>query len=492
MQTDTLLLLCENHSFRFAMENICRLFFPQCKILRQGESEERIVTRLHGDGSVSVALELTGARAQASADVTPTQEEPLHDTTERRMEQLLFILLTRATGDHPPWGMLTGIRPSKLYRQQIAQRGRQAARQWLAKVYFVSEPKLALLDSILQQQAPLLCANDPMSFSLYVAIPFCPSRCSYCSFVSHSITNEKAQTQVVPYVAHLCEELAHTAAIAGELGLHLDTIYFGGGTPTALSAEQLDAICTAIQKNFHTNALREYTVEAGRPDTISPQILQTLQAHGVARISINPQTLNDAVLQAIGRAHTAQQTLAAYRLAQQYGFTINMDIIAGLPGDSLAGFQHTLEQVLACAPQNITVHTLAQKRASQLAAQKQQPVSGEEVQAMLQTAQAALTAAGYDPYYLYRQSRCAGNLENVGWAKPGTACLYNVNMMEEEQTVLAVGAGGVTKLKNPNGTEISRIFHYKFPYEYNSRFQEILARKQQIRDFYALYGTAAG
>ena len=317
-------------------------------------------------------------------------------------------------------------------------------------------------------------------------MPFCPTRCAYCSFVSQSV--EKAKKQIPEYHRLLLEELKETAKVADALGLNLRAVYVGGGTPTTFSAEQLSEMIRVVKDSFDMSQCEELTVEAGRPDTIDRAKLDALLKSGVSRISINPQTLQDNVLENIGRRHTAQQTVDAFHLAREAGFTnINMDLIVGLPGDTYETFCDTIEKVIALGPENVTVHSFALKRSSFITQ------SGEINKAhadaalagrMMAYAEKRLTERGLEPYYLYRQSRMAGNLENTGWAKPGTECAYNIFTMDETETVLACGAGGVTKLKNPYSEDLSRIFNFKYSYEYISRYPEILERKEGIAKQY--------
>jgi oxygen-independent coproporphyrinogen-3 oxidase len=323
-----------------------------------------------------------------------------------------------------------------------------------------------------------------------VGIPFCPSRCAYCSFVSHSIAGAAAQKLVPLYVQNLVAELGETGRLARALGLVPLAVYVGGGTPTALAPQELARVCGAIAQSFALPPGLEYTVEAGRPDTITREKLEILRAHGVNRLSVNPQTMRDEVLARAGRRHTARDCLESYALARRLGFdNINMDLIAGLPGDSPAGFCASLEQLIALRPENITVHTLAFKRAAQFSQQAQAGAAG--IVEMLQTAQTLLAAAAYAPYYMYRQSRSLGNLENIGWSLPGRYCRYNIDMMEESHTILACGAGGVTKCKQVGTDYLERIFSLKYPYEYLSRFDELMQRKQRMAEFYRTYNNNA-
>ena len=289
------------------------------------------------------------------------------------------------------------------------------------------------------------------------------------------------------YVARLCEELEKTAQIAHELNLRLESVYIGGGTPTTLTWEQMELLLRTIRRNFDFSCCREFTVEAGRPDTITPEKLKAMKRYGVDRISINPQTLNDGVLELIGRKHSARQTIDAFKLARKEGFHhINMDLIAGLPGDSLTSFQNTIQGICQLDPESVTIHTLAMKKSSKLTMEGKKLYRDECLEAaqMLDYAGEVLLSRQYAPYYLYRQSKMVGNLENVGWAKPGFESFYNVYVMDETHTILACGAGAVTKLKQPQGDYLERVFNFKYTYEYLSRFQEMLERKNQVRQFY--------
>ena len=312
----------------------------------------------------------------------------------------------------------------------------------LKEKYYVSDEKLELAYSTAVTQSDALNALDKRSYSLYVSIPFCPSRCSYCSFVSHSIESAGAKKLLPDYVKKLCEEIALTAETAKELGLRLDTVYIGGGTPTVLSADQLAEVMSAVKKNFDISKIREYTVEAGRSDTITEKKLEIIRDFGATRISVNPQTMNDSVLEAIGRRHTAKDVVSAFETARRLGFgNINMDVIAGLPTDTPESFAQTIETLCGMDPESITIHTLTVKRSSALFSEEERRIDGR-IGEMVGSGQKCLLGAGYLPYYLYRQKNTVENLENVGFAKAGYECLYNIYIMEEAQTILAAGAGG--------------------------------------------------
>ena len=399
--------------------------------------------------------------------------------------QLLYKLLCDFTGLTQPWGILTGVRPVKLLRRLAEESSEEQAVKKFEKDFFVSNEKIALSRETEHNERKILELSKPESFSLYVGIPFCPSRCSYCSFVMASI--ERAEKLIEPYTKLLCEEIKRTAEIANKLGLRLETVYFGGGTPTTLSAEQLDTVLGTVNNSFDMSTCREFTVEAGRPDTIDIAKLFALKENKVDRISINPQTVNNEVLKTIGRKHTAQQFFDAFELARKCGFdNINTDLIAGLPTDTTESFNNSLDSIVRLNAECITVHTLCMKRASRLTTEGvtldlQQARDARE---MLAYTQNVLGQNEYIPYYMYRQSRMVGNLENVGWSKRGFESLYNVYVMDETHTILACGSGGVTKLKRNNPDYLERIFNFKYPYEYIDRFDELIQRKSGIMQFY--------
>ncbi|MDR3344615.1 MAG: coproporphyrinogen dehydrogenase HemZ [Oscillospiraceae bacterium] len=478
-----------NPKFRYEMENLTRIFLPGQDLQTPDGSAD-----LFADEHIATAtVTLDGHTATHTADCClPTTHATYNSaeqeygiiTPEIRLGQALYQCLQELTGTPPPpWGVLTGVRPTKLFRRIAERDGESAAAEYFARELFVRADKIALARAVFHGQRKILGRGAPQSFSLYVGIPFCPSRCAYCSFVSHSITEQKAQKLIPAYVERLCEEIRVTGKIARELSLRLESVYFGGGTPTTLSALQLDSLLSAVDGSFELSTCREYTVEAGRPDTVTAEKFEVLRRHGVGRVSVNPQTFDDDVLRIIGRAHTAEQARTAYHLAREYGFAVNMDFIAGLPGDTPEGFARSIDEATALAPENITVHALAIKRAARLAANSAQ---GEPARFAdgLSKVNSALTDAAYRPYYSYRQSNSLGALENTGWAKSHFASAYNIYMMEEAHTVLACGAGAVTKLKEPCGDKIERVFNFKFPYEYLSRFAEILTRKEEITSFY--------
>lgn len=482
------------HDFHYECENLCRVYFPNEKINivygDEGDDPKEVVTRcipVDGGNRIEVSAEIDGRKAELDAVVTAPENE-LRDKSELKTAQLIFAALSELTGYTPPWGVLTGVRPSKLMLRLIADMGEEAAMNYFLGSLLVCPEKASLAKTVADAEEKIVALSQKDSFSLYVSIPFCPTRCSYCSFVSHSIANSNAKKLLPEYLDKLAEEIELTGAVASELGLKLESVYFGGGTPGVLEAPQMDRLLSGIEKSFDLSTVREYTVEVGRPDTVTPEKLRVLKLHDVGRISINPQTFNQRTLELIGRNHSVEQSVKAYMLAKTYGFrSINMDLIAGLPDESYDDFVASVDTALALSPENITVHTLALKRSSELNASGAGVANGNTAKRMLEYASLALSGKGYAPYYMYRQSKCVGNLENVGWCLDGHECLYNVFMMEECHSVLAVGAGAVTKLREPCGTNIERIFNYKYPYEYISGFDKITERKNGIKSFYLSY-----
>lgn len=479
------------HDFHYECENLCRVYFPNEKINivydESGEDSRTVVTRcapIDGGNLISVEAEIDGVSRSAQAEVKAGENE-LRDKSELKTAQLIFALLSEITGYTPPWGVLTGVRPSKLMLRLIDQMGAEGARRYFTEDLLVSEEKTNLAQTVAAAEEKIIALSERNSFSFYVAIPFCPTRCSYCSFVSHSIANSNAKKLLPEYLDKLAEEIRMTGEIASELGLRLESVYFGGGTPGVLEAPQLDRLLYAVENSFDLSTVREYTVEIGRPDTVTPEKLRILRLHNVGRISINPQTFNQKTLDLIGRNHKVEQAVKAYQLAKAYGFeSINMDLIAGLPEETLEDFKASVDTAISLSPENITVHTLALKRSSELNASGAGVSGGNAAKQMLEYASKRLYGSKYEPYYMYRQSKCVGNLENVGWCKSGKDCLYNVFMMEECHTVIAVGAGAVTKLCDPDSTNVERIFNFKYPYEYISGFDKITERKKGIKSFY--------
>ena len=483
-------LFLSGFSYRYECENLCRLFFPYSPVKVEawdqpgppspGEGPWAWAVIEGGPGAYSYQVTVSdGERALTRQAGAPALEE-------YSMTDLLYNAFVELTGNHPAWGMLTGIHPVKLLRQYVEERGEEKGLAHFQGHCYVTPPKAELAHRVLRAQGPAVEALRENDFSLYVSIPFCPTRCAYCSFVSQDM--EHAKKLMDPYFQLLLEEIEKVAQVTKDLGLSLVSVYIGGGTPTTLSAQQLSALCGKIRQVFDFSRCGEFTVEAGRPDTITQEKLLALREAGISRISINPQSLSDQVLRNIGRRHTAQDVVEAFRLAQRLGFSnINADLIVGLPGDDLTSFQRTLDGVIQLGASNVTVHSLAIKRSARLnspGGDLSAHSNAQEAAAMVDYSIQRLTQEGFEPYYLYRQTRMAGNLENTGWALPGTECRYNVYTMDECSSVIACGAGGVSKLKDPYSDRLERVFNFKNPLEYITRNGEILERKERVTQLY--------
>lgn len=384
------------------------------------------------------------------------------------------------TSINAPWGKLTGVRPVKIARTllQSGATDQEVIRMFEQEIGADSK-RSALAVSIAKLERSLIDQAYDDGISIYVGIPFCPSRCAYCSFVSFSV--DKCEQLLEPYMDCLLKEITASAELVKNMKRRVETVYIGGGTPTTLPPKQLERLLRALQESFDLSALKEFSVEAGRPDTITEEKLQVLKRYGVTRISLNPQSMNQSVLDKIGRRHSPQDILSAYSLARRLDFQhINMDVIAGLPEENYESFCNTLQILTSLDPESITVHTMSLKRASELNqnTSRYQITAGEVVGQMICFASECLGDVGYIPYYLYRQKNILGGYENTGYAKPGCGCLYNVYIMEEVQSILSLGAGGSTKIILPN--DIERIFNVKEPTEYIRRIDEMIERKQKI------------
>ena len=393
----------------------------------------------------------------------------------------LYNMLSKRTGKELPWGTLTGIRPTKIALTRLYEGWTEdEIRKYMADTYLTSREKIDLSVEIAEREKNLLSRVDyENGYSLYVGIPFCPTTCLYCSFTSFPIGAWRGKMHL--YLEALFKELEYVAHQMK--GKTLDTIYFGGGTPTALEAEELDAILTKIEETFDLSAVKEFTVEAGRPDSITEEKLRTLRAHGITRISINPQTMKQATLDLIGRRHTVEKVKEQFRLARELGFdNINMDLIIGLPEEDINDVRDTMEQIRELAPDSVTVHSLAIKRAARLNIFRERyaGLKIENTQEMIDLTASCARLMGLVPYYLYRQKNMAGNFENVGYAAPDKECIYNILIMEERQTIVACGAGTTTKVIFPKENRLERVENVKDVEQYISRIDEMIERKQKM------------
>lgn len=493
---------------RYYVQTLCMIFFPGATF---GENEqpgdgvpEVTVNIFPSDESVraSVIIKLNDTMSSASSTVWLTEEITIATHASLAVGRALFAAGKELLGHIPPWGILTGVRPAKVAGSLIASgRGVLKTKKILRDEYLLNPQKAALATSVANTERKITKKMPPNTCSLYISIPFCPTRCAYCSFVSY--TTPRLLSMIGDYLDALLHDLDDTFDTISKLGMQINTVYIGGGTPTTLSAQQLEKLFIKISEHVNVAALQEFTLEAGRPDTITKEKIDVALKYGVTRISVNPQTLNDDILRDIGRKHTTQDFYRAYELVKNSGIRdINVDLIAGLPGDDFKNFSETIDSVIELAPTNITVHTFCVKKASDALRNNSEvySLSGGDAAKSVSYSQLKTKFAGYKPYYMYRQKNTVGNLENVGFSIEGHEGLYNIYMMEEIQTIFAVGAGAVTKLvKRINGkngepeTIIKRLFKPKYPYEYlrnsNSGSQSVdekeLKRKAEIFDFFS-------
>ncbi len=485
-------LILKGHDARYAVEQSLLAFFPQERPVYDPAAQEENWAAI----TLSQAAKYTTAvttidyhghreRGVSRIVIDPNADEYEKERLRQRAVKLSFFKAARkVTGVTPTWGALTGIRPAKLAAGYL-EKGmtpRQVDRL-LRDTYCVSQTRRELCIEAAQAGLKAKAALRPEDISLYIGIPFCPTRCAYCSFVSQAV--EKSFGLMEPYLQVLLGEITRAAQMVKELGLNVKSFYMGGGTPTTLSAGQMDRLLTHLNQNFDLSRCAEYCIEAGRPDTIDREKLQVLLDHGCHRISVNPQSLEDSVLQAIGRRHTAADIEKTMGLATSMGFQhVNMDLIAGLPADTPEGFRRTLDTCLAFGADNITVHTLALKKGSRILLEGQKIPTAEEVGQMLDYSIETLRRADFHPYYLYRQKYMSGSFENVGWCIRGAEGLYNIYIMEELHSILSLGAGGSTKMVDPVAGRIERVFHAKYPNEYITRPEKIEKNLEEFSAFY--------
>ncbi len=479
-------LTLQGHDYRYAAEQMMLTLFPS---ERPGTGDNTLILSLsQGKIWLTATAKLTyqGRLYTASrrARCTELTGGLADDRVCQRILKLAFYDAgVAALGKEPPWGALTGVRPVKIPTKAILNGATPAqADRILRDTYRVTPIRRGLALDCAQESIRAGQSLQSDELSLYIGVPFCPSRCIYCSFVSSAV--DKCLPLVPLFVDGLVREIEALGRVLHDTGRAVRTIYMGGGTPTTLSAQQLERVFSAMEAHLPLCRCSEFTVEAGRPDTISPEKLSVLAAHAVDRVSVNPQSMSDAVLARLGRIHSTGDLRRAYAQVRQTGsFLVNMDLIAGLPGDTPAGFARSLEEVLALNPENITVHTLALKKGSRLMEQGSGLPSAQEVEEMLNSAWDTLRRAGQRPYYLYRQKYMSGSFENVGWTKPGCANLYNIAMMEELHTVLALGGGGVSKLVWPKSGKIERIANPKYPQEYLREIDKLCREKERLAPF---------
>ena len=486
-------LLLIDHEERYCVEQMQLALFPL-------EPMEPMTAEFDGDGAVSRLIRegdaLIARTTVTIGGITRTAvvEIPAEDETVSDRRQILQQSYYKAAlpflKKAPAWGALSGVRPTKLTTRCLkAGLNDEETIRHMERVYFVTPQRAKLALDCSKYTMFATEKMEPQDVSLYVGIPFCPTRCAYCSFVSKTIG--KNTDLMEPYLEALHKELRITGKLMATSGKTLRTIYIGGGTPTTLTSQQMKALLDCIRESFDLSRCIEFTVEGGRPDTLDQEKLNVIAANGADRMSINPQSMVDSVLEASRRPHTAADVMRSYEQAVNAGFAaINMDLIAGLPTDDFEGFRHSLDTTIALNPMNITVHTLAIKKGADLYERREGLSSDEEVSRMVDYAEETLRAAGYEPYYLYRQKYMSGSFENVGWCKPGTACLYNIYMMEELHTIISVGGGGMNKVNLPNG-KLQRFHNPKFPQQYIEMIDDVLRQKAELFALMNLDASAA-
>ena len=463
------------HDDRYAVEQLQMALFPE------GTQGEALSTLHRGEKWLTAVTRITvaGRTVTASRRLKASQEDVR--LRRRCLQQSYYRAAIQLLPELPAWGALAGVRPTKITTRHLLEGGTPAsASRLLRDVYYVTPERRELAVDCSQSTVAAAKLLEPTDLSLYVGIPFCPTRCAYCSFVSRSVG--KRTELLEPYLEALFKELEVTGKLLANSGRKVRTIYIGGGTPTTLSEQQLCRLLDAIRDHFDLSRCLEFTVEGGRPDTLDEGKLRAIRAHGADRMSINPQTMMDPVLRASGRPHRAEDVVRSYRQAMDAGYkAINMDLIAGLPTDTVAGFCRSLDEVAALDPANITVHTLALKKGADLFERRVDLPTAAQVTEMVAYANRTLRALGYKPYYLYRQKYMSGSFENVGWSRDGLDCLYNIYMMEEVHTILSLGGGGMNKVNFPDGS-LKRFHNPKFPEQYIEMIDSVLTQKQELFD----------
>ncbi len=461
------------HDDRYAVEQLQMALFPE------GTDGDAVSTLHRGKTWLTATAKITvgGKTVSASRRIKATEETVR--LRRRALQQSYYLAAVQLLPSVPAWGALAGVRPTKITTKHMLEGGTPASAEKLMKdVYYVTPDRRKLAVDCSMSTVNAAALLQPGDLSLYVGIPFCPTRCTYCSFVSRTIG--KKTELLNPYLEALLKEIAVTGKLLAESGRQIRTIYIGGGTPTTLSTPQMAYLLDTIRDSFDLSRCIEFTVEGGRPDTLDAEKLRTIRKHGADRMSINPQTMEDPVLRACGRPHKAADVVRAYREAVDAGFkAINMDLIAGLPRDSYDGFCRSLDAVAALNPANITVHTLALKKGADLFEKRESLPTAEDVTQMVAYANDVLRDLNYKPYYLYRQKYMSGSFENVGWSRDNLDCLYNIYMMEEVHTILSLGGGGMNKVNFSDGS-LKRFHNPKFPEQYIEMIDDVLKQKEEM------------
>ena len=461
------------HEDRYAVEQLQMALFPE-------NPEGTAVSALfRGKTWLTATAKITlNGKTVSAARRLKAGEETVR-LRRRILQQSYYLAAVQLLDRKPAWGALAGVRPTKITTKHLLEGGTPASADRLMRdVYYVTPERRQLAVDCSESTVKAVSLMDKDDLSVYVGIPFCPTRCSYCSFVSRTVG--KKTELLDKYLAALEREIQVTARLMKESRKHLLTLYIGGGTPSILSTPQMIHLLDTLRESFDFSRCIEFTVEGGRPDTLDLEKLRAIRAHGADRMSINPQTMEDSVLRACGRPHTGADVIRAYHQAEEAGFSaINMDLIAGLPTDNFDGFRRSLDAVASLNPANITVHTLALKKGADLFEKREGLSTAEEVSRMVDYSNAALRSLSYKPYYLYRQKYMSGSFENVGWSREGLDCLYNIYMMEELHTIVSLGGGGMNKVNLPDGT-LQRFHNPKFPEQYIEMIDSVCRQKEEL------------
>ena len=465
----------QGHSLDDAVRQVLQLFFDI-------SAEFDVVSSLENEETSYVAkAKITLGDRVAEGEIKEIFSSPEKRQISDLVKKSLYFACKKLSDMPTPWGISTGIRPAKTARMMLDENYTDdEILRYMEDEFFITPKKAHLSLDVAKKEHKLLENRAENGVSVYLGVPFCPTRCAYCSFISQAMAHN--QKFVKPYVEALLTEIDETAKMADDFGMCVETIYFGGGTPTTLSPEDLDRLIKRVKERFDVTKLREFTVEAGRPDTFTDEMLSMLRENSVRRISINPQTMNQKTLDKIGRRHSVEDTVRAFEMAHKYNyFSINADVIAGLPDETPDDFAHTMREVCALSPDAVTIHTMYLKRAARLIGDFEKLRFATDMDKMVQYGYDCLTEIGYNPYYLYKQKNTLGNLENVGFAKEGHESLYNIFIMEEIQTILALGGGASTKMVK--GDRIERVFNPKEAADYINRIGEIIEKKRAALEF---------
>jgi len=483
------------HNYEYEIKELLKLFYSiedicfihntsdSMDILKKQYTEDIIVNNLMIKDdiiTISTGVNLNG-NIKNTTDTIPVDDKDnnINKKIKTLIKSSIFKLLQEEKNKYVPWGILTGIRPVKIVHELMEKDiGDTEIIHQLMFEKFVTKEKALLLLEVAKRERHYIYPIDEKKVSLYISIPFCPTRCIYCSFPSNPI--DKYSSYINDYLTALCMEIKGTGKLLREKNKEIESIYIGGGTPTTLNIDEFDILFNTIFNSFDISSVKEFTVEAGRPDTINMDKLRYLKKMGITRISINPQSMNDSTLERIGRNHSVQDIMDAYKIAQEVGFkNINMDLILGLPGEDVDMVTHTMEEIKKLSPNNLTVHTLAIKRSSQL--KKEGSINHDpnlEIVKMLEVSNKYSRAMGLQPYYMYRQKHMVGNLENIGYCLPGHECIYNIQIMAERQSIIAMGAGAVSKIVFPKENRLERVPNVKNLEQYIERADEMVERKR--------------